>query len=78
VGGSVSPCEPAGDARRRTLRLACDDAIFGAIDGMHDAHFDRAAPTVVDAVSPAIRAAESVPGLRVMQVEPNDRMTTHG
>jgi len=53
----------------------CDDALFGSIDGAHYADFDREAPTLAEAISSAIADVESVPGLRVRRVEPDDLLT---
>ena len=53
----------------------CDDATFGAVDGVGYGDFHRAAPSLLDAVVAAIRAVESVPGLRALRVEPDDLVT---
>ncbi len=50
----------------------CDDATFGTVDGIHYADFDRDAPTLVHAMNSAIAAIESVSGLRVARIEPDD------
>jgi predicted DNA-binding transcriptional regulator AlpA len=54
------------------FELGCDDATFGSIDGVHYADFERESPTLSLAISSAISAVESVPGLRVRRVEPDD------
>jgi len=50
----------------------CEDATFGAVDGVHYADFDRTAPTFSQAVASALTAIESVDALRVIRVEPDD------
>lgn len=64
------------DARLDDLfEAGCDDATFGAVDGVQYADFDRTAPTLVQAVASALSAIESVPGLRVVRVEPEELVT---
>ena len=53
----------------------CDDATFGTIDGVGYAEFHREAPSLGDAVFSAIKDIESVPGLTVLRVEPDDLVT---
>lgn len=53
----------------------CGDATFGATDGVSYGDFHQEAPSFLDAVTSAIRAVESVPGLRVSRVEPDDLVT---
>lgn len=53
----------------------CDDATFGAVDGVHYADFDRTAPTFSQAVASALTAIESVDALHVVRVEPDDLVT---
>ena len=57
------------------FEAGCDDATFGSVDGAHYADFDREAPTLAKAVYSAIVDVESVPGLRVRRVEPDDLVT---
>ena len=57
------------------FEAGCDDATFGSVDGAHYADFDREAPTLGKAISSAIADVESVPGLRVRRVEPDDLVT---
>lgn len=57
------------------FEAGCDDATFGAVDGAHYADFDREAPSLGEALSSAIADVESVPGLRVRRVEPDDLVT---
>jgi len=52
-----------------------DDATFGAVDAVQYADVDREAPVLADAISSAIRDVESVHGLRVVRVEPDDLVT---
>jgi len=66
----------AVDARLDDLfEAGCDDATFGVVDGTHYADFDRTAPTFGQAVASALRAIESVPGLQVVRIEPDDLVT---
>jgi predicted DNA-binding transcriptional regulator AlpA len=53
----------------------CDDATLGQVDGVGYADFIREAPTFGEAVRSAIEQVESVPGLRVVRVEPDDLVT---
>ncbi len=57
------------------FEAGCDDATFGSVDGAHYADFDREAPTLAKAISSSISDVESVPGLRVRRVEPDDLVT---
>jgi predicted DNA-binding transcriptional regulator AlpA len=57
------------------FEAGADDATFGSVDGAHYADFDREAPTLSAAISSAIADIESVPGLRVRRVEPDDLVT---
>ncbi len=57
------------------FEAGCDDATFGSVDGAYYADFDRDAPTLGGALSSAIDAVESVPGLRIRRVEPDDLVT---
>jgi hypothetical protein len=57
------------------FEAGCDDATFGSVDGAHYADFDREAPTLAKAIFSAITDVESVPGLRVRRVEPDDLVT---
>ncbi len=52
-----------------------DDATFGAVGGVQYGDVDREAPTLADAIGSAIIDVESVPGLRVLRVEPDDLVT---
>lgn len=53
----------------------CDDATFGQVDGVGYADFQREAPSLGEAVRSALEEVESVPGLRVIRVEPDDLVT---
>ena len=52
-----------------------DDATFGQVEGVGYADFIREARTFGGAVRSAIEQVESVPGLRVVRVEPDDLVT---
>lgn len=53
----------------------CDDALFGIVDGTWFADFDREAPTMEEAILSAISDVESVDGVTVRRVEPDDLVT---
>ena len=53
----------------------CDDATFGTVDHVGYAEFIRETPSLGEAVRSAIRQVESVPGLRVTRIEPDDLVT---
>ncbi len=53
----------------------CDDATFGTIDGVGYADFHRGASSLGDAAFSAIKDVESVPGLTVLRLEPDDLVT---
>jgi len=57
------------------FEAGCDDATFGAVDAVAYGEFDRVAPTFAEAVASGIAAVESIPGLRVIRVEPDDFVT---
>jgi hypothetical protein len=57
------------------FEAGCDDATFGSVDGVHYADFDREAPSIEQAIFSAGGAVDSVPGLRVRRVEPEDLVT---
>ncbi|MGO9559890.1 MAG: helix-turn-helix transcriptional regulator [Acidimicrobiales bacterium] len=50
----------------------CDDATFAVKGDLITAQFDREAETMFDAVISAIEAVESVGGLEVLQVDPDE------
>lgn len=53
----------------------CTDATFGSVDGVGFGEFEREAEGFADAVLSAIADVESVAGLRVRRVEPDDLVT---
>ena len=52
------------------FEAGCDDALVGTNPDGDFLDFGRAAPTLEEAVASARAAVESVPGLRVLRVEP--------
>lgn len=71
IAGNVDTDE----AIEALFEAGCDDATFGSVDGIGYADFLRQAPSFAEAVRSAISAVESVPGLRVQRVEPDDLVT---
>lgn len=57
------------------FEAGCDDATFGSVGGVHYGEFDREATSFAEAISSAIADVESVGGLRVRRVEPDDLVT---
>ncbi len=57
------------------FEAGCDDATFGSVDRVGYGDFVREAPSLAAAVGLAIAQVESVPGLRVTRVEPEDLVT---
>ena len=57
------------------FEAGCDDATFGSVDHVGYGDFVRASPSLGEAVRSAIEQVESVQGLRVMRVEPDDLVT---
>ena len=53
----------------------CSDALFGTVDEVGYGDFTRLGPTFTDAIASAIRDVESVEGLRVVRIEPDDLLT---
>ena len=53
----------------------CDDATIGGTNNIGTADFAREARSLADAIVTAIAAVESVPGLRVRRLEPDDLVT---
>ncbi|MGO9898142.1 MAG: helix-turn-helix transcriptional regulator [Solirubrobacteraceae bacterium] len=66
---------PVEDQLDRLYDVGCDDATFGEVDGVQYAEFSREAANFTHAVASAIRDVESVDGLRVIHVEPEDLVT---
>ena len=58
------------------LKAGCNDATCGQVDGLGYANFVREALTFGEAVRSATQQVESVPGLRVVRVEPDDLRTS--
>ena len=52
------------------FEAGCDDALVGTDPDGDFLDFGRAAPTLEEAIASARAAIESVPGLRVLRVEP--------
>lgn len=57
------------------FEAGCDDGTFGTVDQVGYADFVREAPTFGQAVRSAIEQVESVQGLAVLRVEPEDLVT---
>lgn len=57
------------------FEAGCDDATLGEVDGVAYADFIREAPSFGDALRSSIEQVESVPGLTVSRVEPDDFVT---
>ena len=53
----------------------CGDGTFGWVDDVASVDFDREAQTFLEAVTSAIRDVESVPPVRVLEVEADDLLT---
>ncbi|MGH8994702.1 MAG: helix-turn-helix transcriptional regulator [Acidimicrobiales bacterium] len=60
---------------RALFEAGCDDATFGVIDGMGYGEFLREAHSLADAVLSAFHQVESIGGLRILRVEPDDIVT---
>lgn len=54
------------------FEAGCADALFGRRDLVQFADFDREAPDLATAIVSAIDQVESVAGMRIMRVEPED------
>lgn len=65
---------PADHEFAALVDAGCDDAIFGAEDGLTVAEFDREALALADAIASAVRDVESA-GLRVLRVLDQDLVT---
>jgi predicted DNA-binding transcriptional regulator AlpA len=57
------------------FEAGCDDATLGEVDGVAYADFIRQAPSLGEALRSALEQVESVPGVRVVRVEPDDLVT---
>ena len=53
----------------------CEDATFGSVDGVRYGDFHREAVGLGDALFSAVKEVESVQGLTVLRVEPDDLVT---
>ena len=66
---------PSDEQLDALFEAGCDDGSFGLSNGVPFADFDREASTLGEAVLSAIADVESVPGMRVVRVEPDDLVT---
>ena len=67
---------PDDDATFDALyEVGCGDGSFGWVDGVAHVDFDREAPTFLDAVTSAIRDVQSVPPVRVLEIDPDELLT---
>jgi len=57
------------------FEAGCDDATFGEVEGVAYAEFDRQAKTFAEALASAVRDIQSVQGIRVVRIEPDDLVT---
>jgi len=64
------------DAQNALFEAGCDDATFGAVDGVQFAEFDREASSYVEALTSAIVAIQrAILGARIVHVEPDELVT---
>jgi hypothetical protein len=63
------------EAINALFEAGCDDATFGGVDTSSFGGFNREAETLEQAIASAIAQVESVPGLVVRRVEPDDLVT---
>ena len=63
------------DTINALFEAGCGDATFSMIDDVGFGDFDRRALSLVEAVASAIRDVESVAGLRVLRIDPDDLVT---
>lgn len=64
------------EAQEALYETGCDDATFGAVDGVQYAEFDREAGSFGQALTRAmVDVREAVPGARVIHVEPDELVT---
>lgn len=69
----LTVCGQLTDVRLDTLfEAGCDDATFSAKGDLTFAVFDREASIMLDAVPSAMEAVESVEGLEVLRVDPDE------
>ena len=57
------------------FEAGCNDATFGTVDQVGYAEFVREASSFGEAVRSAIEDVESVPGIKVQRIEPDDLVT---
>lgn len=69
IDGPDATEAPVADA---LFNAGCRDALFGRRERVQFADFDREAPDLAQAIVGAIEQVESVDGLRVLRVEPED------
>lgn len=60
---------------RALFEAGCDDATFGVVDGVGYGEFLREAPSFAAAVLSAVDQVESIQGLQIVRVEPDDIVT---
>lgn len=64
------------EAQEALFEAGCNDATFGASDGMQIAEFDREAADFSEAVASAIKAVETaIVGARVIEIRRDPEMT---
>lgn len=61
-----------GDVLDALVEAGCDDATFSSKGDLTFADFDREAPTLLGAVTSAIADVETVPGLEVLHIDPDE------
>jgi predicted transcriptional regulator len=71
IDGDLDSDELVGEL----YEAGCDDATFGAINGVSIGDFTREATSLLEAVASAISQVESVRSLRVRRVEPEPLVT---
>lgn len=64
--------ELKGELLDRLFEAGCDDATFSSKGDLTFADFDRDAPSLVEAVTSAIRSVESVNGFEVLHIDPDE------
>ncbi len=68
--------EPLSDELEHSVfEAGCDDAILGIRNGVAFLEFDRQAATLPEAILAAIQDVETVEGIDVLRVEPDDLVT---
>lgn len=64
--------ELTNDRLDALVAAGCDDATFSTKGDLTFADFTRQAPTMLDAIVSAINAVETVPGMEVLHVDPDE------